>query len=69
MSNSVLINCGVLQGSKLGPLLFLQYINDIVSLSDLFKFIIFADDTNLFLFNVNVELLVFNVNIEVTKVL
>jgi hypothetical protein len=43
------VTCGVLQGSILGPLLFILFINDIVSTSKLIDFIMFADDTNLFL--------------------
>jgi hypothetical protein len=42
------IVCGVPQGSVLGPLLFLLYINDIANASSITKPRIFADDTYLF---------------------
>ena len=44
-----IIKCGVPQGSILGPLLFLMYINDLCQVSEFCLPLLFADDTNLFI--------------------
>ena len=62
------ITCGVPQGSILGPLLFLVYINDIINTSKTLKFILFADDTNIFYSHENHETLFNTLNTEIDKV-
>ena len=62
------IRCGVPQGSILGPLLFLLYINDIVLSSNVFKFNLFADDTSLFYSNENNTEATRIINIELVKI-
>ena len=61
------ISTGVPQGSVLGPLLFILFVNDIVNSSRLLHFILFADDTNLFYSCRNLELLLTTVNLELCK--
>ena len=64
------IKCEVPQGSILGPLLLIFYINDIVNVnvSKLAKYIMFADDTNLFFSNIDLNLLYKIINYELSLI-
>ena len=59
---------GVPQGSNLGPLLFLLYINDLANVSTTLHFILFADDTNIFYSNRSCTSLMEIVNNELTLI-
>ena len=63
------IRCGVPQGSILGPLLFLLYINDLSRVSSLLFSMLFADDSNMFLSGKNPDVLINTMNTEIEKIL
>jgi hypothetical protein len=65
-SSSNEIKCGVPQGPIVGPL-FLLYINDICNVSSVLNFILFADDTNLFLSHNDLSFMMNTINSELLK--
>ena len=56
------INQGIPQGSVLGPILFILFINDLLSISNECNFTLFADDTNLLFSSNNVKTLESTIN-------
>src|SRR6266581_4318115 len=61
-SSEAAISCGVPQGSVLGPLLFLIYINDLSDVVSRNQLKMFADDLNLFMFHPDLQILEKNAN-------
>ena len=64
LSDTLQISSGVPQGSILGPLLFLLYINDFTQASKMFSMRLYADDTSLTVSGKNIDDLLYQINLE-----
>ena len=62
------VKCGVPQGSILGTLFFIAYMNDIFNASQLLYNILYADDTCIYLSGKDLHSLICTMNTEVNRI-
>ena len=62
------ITCGIPQGSNIGPLLFVLYVDDLTNVLNHCKVSLYADDTCIYVENKNVNALVNNLNDDLSAI-
>ena len=67
-SGARLVTCGIPQGSLLGPLMFIIYLNDFEKCLEFSKASMYADDTNVTLTSSNVDVLLTNAHQELRNI-
>ena len=68
-SSFLRMECGVPQGSILGPILFLLCINDLPRESTKLKFLLYADDTNILYENTDTKTIQKTIDMEMPKII
>ena len=68
-SSFLSIECGVPQGSILGPILFILYIIDLPIVSAKLKFLLYADDTKILYENSDTKTIIKSINMEMPKII